>query len=272
MCGKRCTDTSTIAACPKITDDERKELFDSYWRMNWDQRRIYIGSMVTSRIPNGNPERLKKSCILKYNFRVNGVLIPVCKKFFLQTLGMGEWSVSKWSSTTAATNITTPVQKLNLQNRSHDNKDLYASAKQFLDSLPKLPSHYSRAESNKEYCTENDQPLASRTILRSVFKDMNVSLFSPKKDQCDTCASHKAGNVTEEEFAAHLRRKEEACDEKKIKVEMCSREHDTVLIFADLQKVLLSPSQNASATYYKTKLCCYNYTIYDKTHEAMCYM
>ena len=54
---------------------------------------------------------------------------------------------------------------------------------------------------------------------------------------------------------------------------MCSREHDTVLIFADLQKVLLSPSLNASATYYKTKLCCYNYTIYNKTtHEAMCYM
>ena len=54
---------------------------------------------------------------------------------------------------------------------------------------------------------------------------------------------------------------------------MCSREHDTVLIFADLQKVLLSPSLNASATYYKTKLCCYKYTIYDKTtHEAMCYM
>ena len=234
LCGKRCTDTSTIAACPKITDDERKELFESYWRMNWDQRRIYIGSMVTSRIPNGNPERLKKSCILKYNFRVNGVLIPVCKKFFLQTLGMGEWSVRKWSSTTAATNITTPVQKLNLPNRSHGNKDRYALAKQFLDSLPKLPSHYSRAESNKEYlepvferfarlyeeytrcCTENDQPLASRTILRSVFKDMNVSLFSPKKDQCDTCASHKAGNITEEEFAAHLRRKEEARDKKKM--------------------------------------------------------
>ena len=146
---------------------------------------------------------------------------------------MGEWSVRKWSSTTADTNITTPVQKLNLPNQSHGNEDLYASAKQFLDSLPKLPSHYSRAESNKEYlepvfetfarlyeeytrhCTENDQPLASRTILRSVFKDMNVSLFSPKKDQCDTCASHKAGNVTEEEFAAHLRRKEEARDEKK---------------------------------------------------------
>ena len=73
LCGKRCIDTSTVAACPKITDDEHKYLFDSYWRMNCDQRRTYIGSMVTSRIPNGNPQKLKKSCILKYNFCVNGV-------------------------------------------------------------------------------------------------------------------------------------------------------------------------------------------------------
>ena len=146
--------------------------------MNWDQRRIYIGSMVTTRIPNGNPERLKKSCILKYNFRVNGVLIPVCKKFFLQTLGMGEWSVRKWSSTTAATNITTPVQKLNLPNRSHGNKDLYASAKQFLDSLPKLPSHYSRAEPIKSTwnrsskhlrgCMKNIHVIAQRMINHSL--------------------------------------------------------------------------------------------------------
>ena len=37
----------------------------------------------------------------------------------------------------------------------------------------------------------------------------------------------------------------------------------TVVLFADLQKVLLAPALNASAFYYKTKLCSYNYTIYD---------
>ena len=161
-------------------------------------------------------------------------------------LGMGEWSLRKQSSTTA-----TPVQKLNLPNRSHGNKDPYASAEQFLDNLPKLPRHYNQAKSNKDYleqvfetfakvyeeytcyCKEKDIPFASRAVLKPVFKERNVLLYSPKKDQCDTCASHKAGNATEEDFAAHLRRKEAARDEKKINIEICSGDQNTDLIFAD---------------------------------------
>ena len=46
-----------------------------------------------------------------------------------------------------------------------------------------------------------------------------------------------------------------------------------VVLFVDLQKVLLAPAFNASAFYYKTKLCCYNYTIYDtNTYDALCYL
>ena len=47
LCGKRCNETSTVAACPTITDDEITTLFQSYWDMNWDQRRVYMASMVT---------------------------------------------------------------------------------------------------------------------------------------------------------------------------------------------------------------------------------
>ena len=47
----------------------------------------------------------------------------------------------------------------------------------------------------------------------------------------------------------------------------------TVVLYIDLQKVLLSPSIQASAVSYKTKLCCRNYTIYDKkTKQATCYI
>ena len=58
--------------------------------------------------------------------------------------------------------------------------------------------------------------------------------------------------------------KENAREENKKGVELCMQDDGTVIIFADLQKVLLCPSLNASATYYKTKLCNYNYTVYDK--------
>lgn len=39
----------------------------------------------------------------------------------------------------------------------------------------------------------------------------------------------------------------------------------------DLQAVKIAPSLNASALYYKTKLCVHNYTIYNMTNHVKCY-
>ena len=40
----------------------------------------------------------------------------------------------------------------------------------------------------------------------------------------------------------------------------------------DLQAVLLAPAILASAVYYKTKLCCHNFTMYDiDSKHVMCY-
>ena len=194
-----------------------------------------------------------------------------------------------WSEKASETK-SKPVQKVQTPKRSHGNDELHSSAKRFLEVLPKLPSHYCRAASNrlylephfetftdifKEYerfCKEHNLQVASRTILRSKFKLLNLFFYTPKKDQCDLCVSHKAGNVTEEEFVEHLQR-EEARAEKERDVQLCIQDNKSILIFADLQKVLLSSSLNASATYYKTKLCCYNYMIYDKmSHQVVCYV
>ena len=56
LCGQTCSDTSDHASCPRITDEQRKELFEGYWGMTWDQRRMYASSMVTS-----NPAKRKRS-------------------------------------------------------------------------------------------------------------------------------------------------------------------------------------------------------------------
>ena len=51
----------------------------------------------------------------------------------------------------AATNTAAPVQKVATPARSHGTPELHDSAKLFLDALPKLPSHYCRAKSDKLY-------------------------------------------------------------------------------------------------------------------------
>jgi len=53
--------------------------------------------------------------------------------------------------------------------------------------------------------------------------------------------------------------------EKKHDKERAIANSDTKVITVDLQAVLMTPVQQASALYYKTKLACHNYTIYDLT-------
>ena len=47
LCGNRCTIGSDTFGCDRITDANRLELFNSYWKINWDQRRIFVASTFT---------------------------------------------------------------------------------------------------------------------------------------------------------------------------------------------------------------------------------
>ena len=80
--GKHCNKNSDKFACSKIISDQRNELFCSYWRMNWDQRRIYEGSMDTCNSANHQMHRVviesHEHTTFKYHFRVDGILVPVC--------------------------------------------------------------------------------------------------------------------------------------------------------------------------------------------------
>ena len=124
----------------------------------------------------------------------------------------------------------------------------------------------------RKYCTENNVEAASISKLRSYFKIEKYSIYSPKKDQCDICTSYNTANITEEEHK-HILLKTEAGLENNRDNEIALNDESTVVVYIDLQKVLLSPSIQASAVYYKTKLCCHNYTTYDKkTKQATSYI
>lgn len=82
----------------------------------------------------------------------------------------------------------------------------------FLNSLPKVESHYCRKKSSKLYleplfssmsavfqlykssCGEDS---LSRYVFEEQFHAMNISIFKPCKDQCDLCVSYQEGNIDE---------------------------------------------------------------------------
>lgn len=154
-----------------------------------------------------------------------------------------------------------------------------------------MESHYCRKSTKKLYLEPNWQSkaqlyrqfrlycesqgkeaiIASDCLFYSMFDELNLGLFSPKKDQCDICCSYSKGNINEEDYRAHLNKKEEARNEKSTDKDTTDKK--TAVFTMDMQAVLLSPSLKASALYYKSKLKVHNYTIYNlKTNEAVCYL
>lgn len=108
-------------------------------------------------------------------------------------------------------------------------------------------------------------------MFYSVFDKLNLGLFSPKKDQCDLCCSFNKGNLTQELYEEHVRKKTEARNEKY--VDKGATNERTTVYTMDMQAVLLSPSLKASAPYYKSKLRVHNYTFYNiKSNDAVCYV
>lgn len=69
----------------------------------------------------------------------------------------------------------------------------------------------------------------------------------------------------------HIKRKEQARKEKETD-KLSAIEGKCHVFTQDVQAVKLAPYLQASAIYYKTKLCVHNFTMYNlSTHEAVCY-
>ena len=129
----------------------------------------------------------------------------------------------------------------------------------------------SKAELHREYkkfCSDKGLKPAAYKQFCEVFYESNLSLFSPKKDQCDLCCSYEADNLPESEYSLHVDRKNEAREAKSLDKSGPAR-----VFTMDLQALLLSPRLEASALYYKSKLKVHNFTIYDlQRNDGYCFL
>ncbi len=284
--------------CADFSEADREGIFKSTWEtLTWDQKKVMVMGLVdVSQVKQRTtgPVESRRQFTLSYYLRKDHVRKPVCKKMFLSTTGLGEWSVRAWATSVEPQQIEGQIGRARRQSRYYARSDeARAFLKQFLEKLPKLPSHYCRASSSKLYlepivdtkvklyqlycdtCKEKGKTPLSHALVEEEVKKMNLSLFKPKKDQCDTCVSHEAGNITDEDWQCHraaveAARKEKATDKKHALEE---DEKKTLVLTMDLQAVLLAPRLQASALYYKTKLCVHNFTMFDLvSRDAVCYV
>ncbi|CAH1987326.1 unnamed protein product [Acanthoscelides obtectus] len=244
--------------CLQITNEMRNQIFQSFWEISsWED----------------NPESTKK--------------YHVCKKMFLATLGIGERCVREWVLNKCLPNMELGIEPALVE--PPQDSECTKNVNQFLDSLPKVESHYCRASTRKlyleptwnsyrhlhrefiNYCERQNLRPCSWRLFYKTFKTRNLEIYTPRKDQCNTCV-----NLSQADYDSHVAKKEQARSEKEQdKQEAISSEagNSKYVYTMDLQAVLLCPFTQASAMYYKQKLKVHNQTFFNLNNkDVSCYL
>ncbi|XP_016112975.1 uncharacterized protein [Sinocyclocheilus grahami] len=209
--------------CSTIGEADRENIFKCFWEnMNWEEKKMYVRGLV-----DVIPVKRRRGCnnsrrlsTLIYFLKVDGQRRRVCKSFFLSTLGLGQWSALNWVQEAGNT------QQNATSHLRHEDREFMKS---FLQELPKMTSCYCRSSASKQFLEPGFQSMTglykvyhraaeekmlrpfSRQVFSEEFKQQNLSLNHPKKDQCNTCCSIKTGNLPDNEWQVHFLKEEEAC-------------------------------------------------------------
>lgn len=281
--------------CKDLTEEMRRAIFQEFWLVSsWEARKVYVRSLITVQDPqhrrHSTTDATKKKKSFKYFLKhtsENGETktVHVCKTMFASTLGIGARQLRSWIEMTSNEDAqeSEPRQARNIVISPN-------SIIEFLDSLPKMESHYCRASSRKKYlestwdsvtgdlfdeylnfCSMNEKQAYCKSSFSKTFHKLDYAIFKPRKDQCNKCLAFKNKNLSQDEYDKHQAKKVKARDEKSRDKEQSNDQ--TIVFTMDVQAVMLCPRIQASATYYKTKLKVHNSTHYDlKTGAAICFL
>lgn len=227
--------------CALVSQEEREKLHSQFWNLKtWPEKKAFVkNACVRREIRRRRKDQvsLKKRSGHDIFFNKSDgqyTKVRVCRLFFLNTLCLGEDSFRRW---TKEVECVEDPHKENSPARSTEDPletpgrvqvkytKMTKSVKTWIDLIPKVPSHYCRASSQKlyveptfrsekhmhevyvEWCDEQDLRAASRPTFLKVLKQENIAIHHPRKDQCDTCCSFKVGNISQEEYDNHMEKK-----------------------------------------------------------------
>ncbi|CAH1371681.1 unnamed protein product [Tenebrio molitor] len=109
---------------------------------------------------------------------------------YLRTTGLKEWSVRNWATQSKMGVTTNQAKRVqNRPSRTNVHKEDREFMVNFLDKLPKLPSHYCRKATNNLYLEETFKTVSDVYNLyknqceESSFKNMSLTSFMKAIDE-----------------------------------------------------------------------------------------
>lgn len=202
-----------------------------------------IGLTSSSETKINSTEKSRRTQTIQYFLKHNSIRLQVCRNMFYSTLGIKSKMVRNWISGASEHGMQESPDKTSSLRKSAKrssvtgkrNEERRKLLQKFLDELPKMESHYCRKDTKKLYfesdfstyqeiyqlyvaeCDskkENGNMKLSYPIFAELLKESNYSIFKPRKDQCDMCMSHKAGNLSDEDYKKHRQQIKKMREEK----------------------------------------------------------
>ena len=155
VCGSNFCKAAKNRFWDTLVEEDRKILFSKFWEMEWEQKRLFIISMVsynekTRSYTNSSTSRRQGT--YQYFLKIPTGRYQICKKTFLNTLRLEEKVVQHWVNKGKSFGLLDSRESRNHQRSevkktsvlSERQSNLKKHTKKFLDDLPKMESHYCR--------------------------------------------------------------------------------------------------------------------------------
>lgn len=156
-----------------------------------------------------------------------------------------------------------------------------------IDSFPKIPNHYSRNKSSKDYLSPdlsisrlhklfvecNPESKVSLRLYREIFyKDFKLRFGTPRSDTCKTCdlnfrkltsasSEEERKNIELDSMLHHAK-----ADQAYTILKADSLSLSQVTLCVDLQQVLFTPMLTHSNVFYQRQYSSYNFCIHNMTN------
>lgn len=288
--GKKCGNN-----CKTISEEKRMSVFNHFWNLSAERRRDWLASMTQKEdVKRKRSDTGTRSISFKYHINEGEGKRPVCLQFLAATLNVSSKSIYK-----TVKNSTWGCAKEDLRGKHvPPNKTQPAtieSVRNFIKSLPAVPSHYCRHDSTKVYLTQDYKNVASiykvyqnrcegngvdfvsEKVFRKIFSDdFNIGFHVPKKDKCLKCLKFQQADVADlaiaKEKKDHEEEKNESYNRFFAHKNIQKTDPSTLCVSFDLEKVLNTPHGESMLLYYSRKLAVYNLCFYENgTRKVFCY-